>query len=291
MKYEKMTSCANFIINIEHLGLNIIAQTLMQGSQNLPYQVLLFYKYVYVHDYEDVAREHLAFCKRLGVRGRVLIAEEGINGTVSGSPEQCAAYMAELRSDSRFEDLWFKIDAAAEHTFPAMHVRPRKELVTFRVEQNLDPNVITGTYLSPEQWYELMQRDDVVILDGRSDYEWDAGHFHGAIRPDVKSFREFPAWIREHFSQYKHKKVLTYCTGGIRCEKLSGFLLSEGFQDVAQLHGGIVNYAQHPTVQGKGFEGRCYVFDGRISIPVDHADPKANADPTDVPHRLDAEGE
>jgi UPF0176 protein len=253
------------------------------------FRVLLFYKYVSIHDYEAVAREHLAFCQKLGVRGRVLIAEEGINGTVSGTPEQCEAYMAELRLDSRFEDVWFKQDMTDAHVFPAMHVRAKRELVTFR-SSSPDPTTLTGRYLSPEEWRDIMlaQRDDVIIVDGRSDYEWDAGHFEGAVRPDVQSFREFPAWIREHFSQHKDKTVLTYCTGGIRCEKLTGFLLQEGFKDVAQLHGGIVNYAHNEAVHGEGFVGRCYVFDGRVSVPVNPNDPAALANPRAVPHRGEA---
>ncbi len=249
------------------------------------YNVLLFYKYIFVHDYKDFANEHLAFCQKLGVKGRILVAEEGINGTVSGTPAQCEAYMAELRLDSRFEDVWFKIDDIADHAFKKIHVRTKKELVTFRIEDELDPNEITGEYLSPSQWYETMHRDDVIVLDGRSDYEWDAGHFEGALRPNVRTFRDFPAWIRENMRDYKEKKILTYCTGGIRCEKLSGFLLKEGFHDVAQLHGGIVTYAKDPAVQGKGFEGRCYVFDGRMSVAVDPNDPRAHANPKGVPHR------
>jgi UPF0176 protein len=266
-------------------ALNVLkVPTLATAPKVTPFHVLLFYKYVFIHDADALAREHLAFCQKLGVRGRVLIAEEGINGTVSGTPEQCAAYMAELRLDSRFEDVWFKCDAADGHVFSAMHVRTKKELVTLR-EDAPDPNVQTGRYLSPAEWREIMQREDVVILDGRSDYEWDAGHFEGAVRPHVQSFREFPAWIREHFSEYKDKTVLTYCTGGIRCEKLTGFLLQEGFRDVAQLHGGIVHYAHDETVRGEGFVGRCYVFDGRVSIPVDKRDAAASADPRAVPHR------
>lgn len=259
--------------------------------QKQRFTILLFYKYVFIHDVDDLVREHGQFCQKLGVRGRVLISPEGINGTISGSPEQCEEYMSELRLDSRFEDVWFKIDESNEHAFPRMAVRARKELVTFRLEDDFDPNEITGDYLSPREWQAMMQREDVVILDGRSDYEWETGHFEGALRPDVKSFREFPAWIRENMAQYKDKTVLTYCTGGIRCEKLSGFLLREGFHSVAQLHGGIVNYAQDPEVQGKGFQGRCYVFDGRFSVPVDPQDPAAQNNAKAVPHRDGTFGE
>jgi UPF0176 protein len=118
----------------------------------------------------------------------------------------------------------------------------------------------------------MMQRDDVLILDGRTDYEYDLGHFKNAIRPPVKSFRDFPFWIRENLSAYKDKTILTYCTGGIRCEKLTAFMLSEGFEHVAQLHGGIVTYGKDENIKGKLWEGLCYVFDQRVAVPINHTE-------------------
>ncbi len=234
----------------------------------MPYRVLLYYKYVTITDYESFADEHLAYCKKLGVLGRIIVAEEGINGTISGTIEQTNEYIREMRTDTRFEDMWFKIDEVPAHTFEKMHVRAKNEIVTWRFEEDIDPTETTGVYLNPQQFYDAMQNDDVLIIDGRNDYEYDLGHFRGAIRPDVRNSREFPEWIRENLSAYKDKKILTYCTGGIRCEKLSGFLVKEGFQDVSQLHGGIVTYAKDETVRGRGFDGKCYVFDARISVPV-----------------------
>ncbi|MBO8165373.1 MAG: rhodanese-related sulfurtransferase [Brevibacillus sp.] len=241
-------------------------------EQQKPYRVLLYYKYVHIDDHEQFAREHLAFCKELGLRGRVLVAEEGINGTVSGTVEQTQIYMDTLHKDPRFADMVFKIDEADGHAFKKMFVRPRKELVTFRLEEDINPNELTGKRLSPKEFYEMLQRDDVVVLDGRNTYEYDLGHFRGAIRPDVESFREFPQWIKENFTQYKDKKVLTYCTGGIRCEKLSGLLLREGFKEVYQLNGGIVTYGKDPEVKGQFFDGKCYVFDERISVPINQVE-------------------
>ncbi|MNP15036.1 putative rhodanese-related sulfurtransferase [compost metagenome] len=176
--------------------------------------------------------------------------------------------MADLRAMPQFKDIVFKIDESEGHAFKKMFVRHKKELVTFRYERELDPNQISGKRLSPKEFYEQLQDDNVVVIDGRNDYEYDIGHFRGAIRPEVESFREFPEWIRNNLSQFKDKKVLTYCTGGIRCEKLTGFLLHEGFQDVAQLEGGIVTYGKDPEVQGRLFDGKCYVFDERISVPI-----------------------
>ncbi|MGG0823126.1 rhodanese-related sulfurtransferase [Paenibacillus turicensis] len=240
--------------------------------EQLQYRVLLYYKYVTIHDPEQFTQEHLRYCKNLGLKGRILIASEGINGTVSGTIAQTEQYMADLRANPLFSDIVFKVDEVETHTFKKMFVRYKEELVTFRYERELDPNQITGKHLSPKEFYEQLQQDDVIILDGRTDYEYDIGHFRGAIRPDVESFREFPEWIRNNMAQFKDKKVLTYCTGGIRCEKLTGFLIHEGFTDVNQLDGGIVTYGKDSEVQGRLFDGKCYVFDERISVPINRTD-------------------
>lgn len=242
-------------------------------EQNNPYRVLLFYKYVTVPNAEEFAREHLAYCRELGVKGRILVASEGINGTLSGTFEQTEQYMRDLRANPLFADTVFKIDKTEGHAFKKMFVRYKQELVTLRFEEEeLNPNVISGTRLKPKQFYELLQRDDVVVLDGRNGYEFDLGHFRGAIRPDVDSFREFPEWIRQNMDEFKDKPVLTYCTGGIRCEKLSGLLMKEGFREVYQLDGGIVTYGKDEEVQGRLFDGKCYVFDERISVQINHTD-------------------
>ncbi|MGX4668267.1 oxygen-dependent tRNA uridine(34) hydroxylase TrhO [Cerasibacillus sp. JNUCC 74] len=238
----------------------------MESNKN--YEVLLYYKYVHIEDPEGYAAEHLKFCKDLGLKGRILVAHEGINGTVSGTKEQTKTYMDTMHQDPRFADMVFKIDEHDGHAFKKMHVRPRKELVTLRLENDINPNKTTGNYLSPKEFYEAMQDEDTVVIDARNDYEYDLGHFRGAVRPDIRAFRELPSWIREHKDEFKGKKILTYCTGGIRCEKFSGWLRKEGFEDVNQLHGGIVTYGKDPEVQGELWDGKCYVFDERISVPV-----------------------
>ncbi|MCF3944614.1 oxygen-dependent tRNA uridine(34) hydroxylase TrhO [Oceanobacillus alkalisoli] len=232
------------------------------------YQVLLYYNYVHIEDPEAFAAEHLKFCKEAGLKGRILVAEEGINGTVSGTIEQTQQYMDMMHADERFKDIVFKIDEHEGHAFKKMHVRPRKELVTLRLEDDIDPLELTGKYLEPKDFRAAMERDDVVILDARNDYEYDLGHFRGAIRPDIETFRELPDWVRENRDMFEGKKILTYCTGGIRCEKFSGWLVREGFEDVAQLHGGIAVYGKDPEVQGDLWDGKMYVFDERISVPV-----------------------
>lgn len=235
------------------------------------YQVLLYYKFVRIDDPEDFARTHEALCRDLGLRGRILVAPEGLNGTVSGSPKACSAYMQAMHSDARFADMTFKIDDVEDHVFRKLFVRARPELVTFRTDAP-DPNVRTGRHLSPREFHEMMQRPDVVILDGRTGYEYDLGHFRGAIRPEVDSFREFPTWIREHMTDARKRPILTYCTGGIRCEKLTAFMLDEGFDEVYQLDGGIVSYGKDEDVRGALWDGRCYVFDERISVDINHTD-------------------
>jgi len=236
------------------------------------YRILLYYKYVPIDNHEAFAAEHLAFCKELGLKGRIIVAPEGLNGTVSGTVEQTEAYMNRVRQDPRFADIVFKIDEADGHAFKKMFVRAKPELVTWRLQEKVDPNRLTGKHLKPKEWLEMMKRDDVVILDGRNGYEYDIGHFRGAIRPNVESSREFPEWIRENFSQFKDKKILTYCTGGIRCEVLSGILLREGFKEVYQLEGGIVSYGKDPETKGQLFDGKCYVFDERIAVPINQVE-------------------
>lgn len=233
-----------------------------------PYKVLLYYQYVTIENPEEFAAEHKAFCEEIGLKGRILVATEGINGTVSGTAEQTDLYMEKMKQDPRFADMIFKIDEADEHAFKKMKVRHRPELVTLRLEDDVNPHEITGQYLSPKEFYERLQDPDTIVLDARNDYEYDLGHFRGAVRPDILNFRDLPDWVRENKEMFADKKIITYCTGGIRCEKFSGWLLKEGFKDVAQLHGGIVTYGKDPEVQGELWDGQLYVFDERIGVPV-----------------------
>ncbi|PAD26400.1 hypothetical protein CHH55_14060 [Niallia circulans] len=232
------------------------------------YRVLLYYKYVPIENPEELTKEHLAFCKELGLLGRILISHEGINGTVSGTVEQTDKYIEAMRQDPRFSDTIFKIDEADGHAFKKMHVRHKKELVNLSLEDDVDPLKLTGKHLKPAEFYEKMQDPDTIVIDARNDYEYDLGHFRGAIKPEIETFRELPQWIKENKDILEGKKILTYCTGGVRCEKFSGWLMKEGFEDVSQLDGGIVTYGKDPEVQGELWDGQCYVFDQRISVPV-----------------------
>ena len=244
----------------------------------MDFQVLLYYKYFRIDDPAAYREEHVALCERLGLRGRIIVAEEGINGTVSGELAATQAYMEAMHADPRTADLWFKVDPADGHAFPKLSIKVRDEIVSLNLgEDDLDPNELSGKRLSPVEFKRAMEEEDVIVLDGRNDYESALGRFKGAVCPELRNFRDFPEWIRENLADAKDKKLLTYCTGGIRCEKLSGFLLKEGFKDVSQLEGGIVTYGRDQEVRGEGFEGKCYVFDQRIAVPIDESAPPVSA--------------
>jgi len=242
---------------------------LKSGITQSPFQILLYYLYRSLGDAAGYFEEHRILCERLGLRGRILIAEEGLNGTVSGSSEMTEEYMSILQRDERTRGIEFKVDSSRDHAFPKLDIKLRKEVVTLALgEDDFSPTEGTGRHLSPPEWRVLMEREDAVMIDVRNQYEWELGHFEGALLPPVQSFREFPEWVRRNRGQLKGKKILTYCTGGVRCEKLSGFLLREGFEEVFQLGGGIVSYGRDPVVQGEKFLGKCYVFDERIGVEV-----------------------
>jgi UPF0176 protein len=236
------------------------------------YNTLLYYCYSTIADAEQFAADHLKFCKSLNLTGRIIVANEGLNGTVSGSPESCKTYMDTLHADERFADIDFKVDEVDTPSFVKMHVRYKDEIVHSGLR---DPNIInpqqkTGKHLEPKEFLDLKNSEDVIILDVRSNYEHNLGKFKNAITLDIENFRDFPDKINE-LAQYKDKKVITYCTGGIKCEKASALLLHEGFTDVYQLHGGIIKYGKEAG--GEDFDGKCYVFDNRLSVEVNSVNP------------------
>ena len=203
-----------------------------------PYEVLLYYKYAHLVDPDGFAADHRRLCRKLGLRGRILIAAEGINGTVSGTRENCAKYREVLDKDPLTAGIAWKIDPGTGHVFPKLSIKVRDEVVTLELgDEDFNPADLTATHLKPSEWRKAMKEDNVVLLDSRNDYEWEIGRFEGAILPEVPSFKDLPKWIRNHRAELEGKKILTYCTGGIRCEKFSGFLLNEGFDNVFQLDG------------------------------------------------------
>lgn len=230
------------------------------------YHVLLYYMYTPIEHPEVFAEEHRALCKRLGLKGRVLVAGEGINGTLAGKKEACDEYKRIMNADSRFAAMEFKEHDADIDPFPRLRVVVREEVVTLGLHDNGALPQNAGKHLSPEEWHALAQQDDVVILDGRNLYEARIGKFKDAITPEISAFREFPQWVKEHKKELEGKKVLMYCTGGIRCEKASAVVKAEGIHDVYQLHGGIINYGKH--IPDGLWEGSCYVFDARTKVQV-----------------------
>lgn len=238
----------------------------------MDYRVLLYYYYTDIADPEGLSKEHLRICKDMNLKGRILLAHEGINGTVSGTVEDTDKYKNYMEKHPLFKGIVFKVDEAEDHAFKKMHVRPRPELVNLSLEEDIDPREVTGEYLSPAEFYEEMQKEDTVVLDVRNTYEYDVGHFRGAIRPEVETFRDTPEWVRENRELFEGKKVLTYCTGGIRCEKFTGWLKREGFEDVGQLHGGVASYAKDPETKGQLWDGMMYVFDERLTVPINQVE-------------------
>lgn len=238
----------------------------------MKYNTLLYYCYSPIADAEQFAAEHLAFCKSIGLVGRIIVADEGLNGTVSGTVEACKTYMDKVLADERFAKTEFKIDEVEQPSFIKMHCRYKAEIVHsgLRDKSIIDPNKRTGVHLEPKVFAEMIGNDDVVVLDVRSNYEHQLGHFKNAVTLDIDNFRDFPDQI-EKLAQYKNKKVLTYCTGGIKCEKASALLLHHGFEQVYQLHGGIIKYGKEAG--GKDFEGKCYVFDNRVAVDVNSVNP------------------
>ena len=240
-----------------------LAPAHIPDAANDVWPVILFYKYVPISDADHLAEEQRALCSRLQLKGRILIAEEGINATLAGPADAISEYVATLHSDPRFADIEVKVSAGDATTFPKLAVKVRREIVTLGAGP-LTPR--QDQQLPPAEWKRMMEQDpNVVLLDVRNRYESEAGRFEGAIVCDIEHFRELPAYVGE-LDALKRRKVLIYCTGGIRCEKASALLRERGFTDVYQLHGGIVSYQEQ--FGNEHWQGECFVFDQRMTVRV-----------------------
>jgi UPF0176 protein len=238
----------------------------------MAFEILLYYKFVPVPDPEQERNDTYEVCKRLGLKGRIIIAPEGLNGTVSGTAESCGEFRAWMHEHPLWNHTEFKIDPHDGHAFKRLSVKARAEVVT--LGQPCEPWVQTGPHLEPAEFRKMLEESDPLILDIRNDYEYEIGRFKGAVRPPVKTFKEFPEWLAEVLPKGSDRPVLTYCTGGIRCEKLTAYLIDQGIENVYQLKGGIVTYGKDPATRGAHWEGMCYVFDDRVTVPVgDHVIP------------------
>jgi len=229
----------------------------------------LYYKFKKIDHLARFCADHRRECKALDLKGRVYIAEEGINGTLAGSQQDIAAYKEFLLSLPGFEDTEFKDDESPAMPFVKLIVRQRPEIVALKSSVNVDLTKEKGRHLSPKQWRHTIETEPVTLLDVRNNYESKIGHFEGAITPDIENFYEFESWLN-NAGLNKDNKVLMYCTGGIRCEKFSVLMEKKGFKEVYQLHGGILNYKKEEG--GAHFKGKCFVFDDRLSVPVNNDD-------------------
>ncbi len=227
--------------------------------------VATFYKFVRLSDFTLRRQSLLEFCQRQDIKGTILLAPEGINGTVVGTRRGIDAVLAFLRSDPLLADLEHKEALTKSSPFRRMKVKLKKEIVTLGLPE-VDPNQQVGNYVEPQKWNELITDSEVVVIDTRNQYEVDIGTFQGAIAPKTRSFREFPDYVVNHLNPKQHKKVAMFCTGGIRCEKASSFLLSQGFQEVYHLKGGILKYLEEVPPEESLWQGECFVFDERVAV-------------------------
>jgi len=237
------------------------------------YEVLLYYRYVAIADPAAEMARQRELCEKLGLKGRILIAEEGVNGTVEGLKENTEEYVRVMSEDPRFAGTHWKRSVGNGEAFPKLQVKVRKDIVSNAIaDWGVDPRAKTGIHLKPEElraWYESGQQFEIV--DMRNDYEHDSGHFKNSILPPIGNFRELPDALPK-LAHLKKKKVLTVCTGGVRCEKASALLLKHGFEDVYQLDGGIVSYME--KYPNKDFKGKLYVFDTRMTVGFETDSPE-----------------
>lgn len=245
----------------------------MQNGLTDQYQILLFYKYVHISDPVAVMNWQRELCTKYGFKGRLIVASEGINFTLEGKTEDTEAYIKELETDPRFLNIHFKKSLGTGNAFPKLSVKVRSEIVSLHLGTcDINPNEVTGVHLKPEELHEWIQnKKEFYIIDMRNVYEHKVGHFEGSVCPPMDNFRDLPKFV-ESIAHLKHKTVLTVCTGGIRCEKASGYLLTQGFTDVYQLSGGIVSYME--KYPNEDFQGKLYVFDKRIVMGFYTNDPK-----------------
>ncbi|MFN2329682.1 MAG: rhodanese-related sulfurtransferase [Chromatocurvus sp.] len=227
--------------------------------------VAALYKFTRLSDYRELRERLLDECLHVGIRGTLLLAEEGINGTIAGDRAAIDTVLAWLRRDPRLADLEHKESEDDNMPFHRMKVKLKREIVTLGVD-GVDPNSSVGTYVAPTDWNTVVNDPDVVLVDTRNHYEYGIGSFRGALDPGTSSFREFPRWVKENLDPSQNRKVAMFCTGGIRCEKASSYLLQQGFETVYHLRGGVLKYLEEVPEEESTWEGECFVFDNRVSV-------------------------
>jgi UPF0176 protein len=234
-------------------------------SKNPPYTVAALYHFAKFDRFDDFKPELDAVCEEAGLKGTLLLASEGINGTVAGTRAGIDRLIAFLKDQPEFAALEHKESYAEEEPFKRMKVRLKTEIVTMGVPDT-DPTKIVGTYVDPRAWNGLIADPDTIVIDTRNDYEVAIGTFDRAVNPETKTFREFPDWARRHDNELKGKKVAMFCTGGIRCEKATAFVRNLGIDEVYHLKGGILKYLEEVPEEQSLWHGDCFVFDERVAV-------------------------
>ena len=230
-----------------------------------PVVVCALYKFVHLEDFDQLQSPLVRLMETLRIRGTLLLAKEGINGTVAGSRHSIDRFLQTLEQDKRLAPLEYKESLSRDLPFKRTRVKLKKEIVTMGVE-NIDPRHSVGTYVEPEDWDELIADPDVLLIDTRNDYEIQVGTFKSAVNPNTNTFREFPDYVKQNLDPAKHKKVAMFCTGGIRCEKSTAYLKEQGFDEVYHLKGGILKYLEKVPEGQSSWQGECFVFDDRVTV-------------------------
>ncbi len=229
------------------------------------YVICALYRFVELEDFRDLKQPLLSIMLKHNVRGTLLLAGEGINGTIAGTRESIDTVLGWLRSDSRLTSLEHKESLADSLPFKRTRVKLKKEIVTMGIE-GIDPRRVVGSYVEPRDWNDLIIDPNVVLVDTRNDYETQIGRFRNALDPKTGSFRDFPDWVKSNLDPSKNKKVAMYCTGGIRCEKSTAYLKEAGFEEVYHLRGGILKYLENVPESESLWDGECFVFDERVAV-------------------------
>ncbi|MCQ0987946.1 oxygen-dependent tRNA uridine(34) hydroxylase TrhO [Jiella marina] len=231
----------------------------------MSFAVAAFYRFLPLDDLDRLKSSLSAFCRERGMRGTILLASEGVNGTVAGAEAPMAEFVEELGNRFGIARGEIRFSQAADWPFARMKVRIRPEIITLRDEE-ADPNRRTGHHVSPQEWNAVISDPETLLLDTRNRYETRVGGFEGAVDPGIDQFTDFKDYVERELDPAKHRKVAMFCTGGIRCEKASAWMLSKGFEEVYQLKGGILSYLETVPAEDSRWQGACYVFDGRVAL-------------------------
>ncbi|RCL81155.1 MAG: rhodanese-related sulfurtransferase [Alphaproteobacteria bacterium] len=231
--------------------------------------IISFYKFVTILNLEELKIQIENICSKFDTKGTILIAPEGINGTIEGSKNNIKKFLETLKNNKKFSDIIPKYSYSSKDSFNRMKVRLKKEIVTIG-NTEVNPNKYIGKYIEPNDWNELISDPNTILIDTRNEYEVAIGTFKGAINPKTKSFRDLPNWIKNNLENedddYKNKKIAMFCTGGIRCEKSTSYLVQKGFTNVSHLKGGILKYLENIPKKKSLWDGECFVFDQRVSV-------------------------